>query len=178
MGGTGAGLIIAAAAYATPYLVAAATIVAGSGSGSAASKRGVTIITSVLGHQVLLEHWPHSNKTVLSNTSGGLLEFAFKGTALANSMKRDSPEPFNFVTFQSDLGNHVAVSSIHGSEELSQLIVSAVPGEIYNSTLVKRDEFSVSWLSYSYDDSNHDLASEWQNRENDGYVEGYMEDQA
>lgn len=92
-------------------------------------------------------------------------------------MKRDTPESFNFETFKSDLGKHIAVSSINGSEELSQIIVTVVPGEINNSTLLKRDVFSVSWLSYNYDDSNYDLASEWQERENNDYTQGYMEDQ-
>lgn len=93
-----AGGIIATAA------VASAAVVAGLGSGSEAHKRGLTIITKALGHQVLLEQWPHSNKTVLSNANGGLLEFGFKGIAVPNSLKRDTSDPFNFVTFQSDLG--------------------------------------------------------------------------
>lgn len=52
-----------------------------------------------------------------------------------------------------------------------------MPGEINNSTLLKREEFSVSWLSYNYDNSNHDLAAEWQERESDDYAQGYMEAQ-
>lgn len=73
---------------------------------------------------MLLDPWPHSNTTVQANTNGGLLKFEDKGTEFSNSVKRDTAGPFNFVAFQSDLGQHVAVSSIHGSEELFQLMPS------------------------------------------------------
>lgn len=90
--------------------------------------------------------------------------------------KRDSAVNHNFIQFNTTFGVHIAVSPVLSIEELAKHILVAELGVPFgNSSLVKRQEFSVNWVSYGWDNANHDFSQEWYNYEG-GNFDSLLED--
>lgn len=70
----------------------------------------------------------------------------------------------NVIHFSSDSGKHAAVPVLgQSNQELASLIVASTPAIMTNSTQLTKRDFSVSWLSYNYDNCNKDLCMKWYN---------------
>ncbi|CCF57653.1 hypothetical protein KAFR_0C06580 [Kazachstania africana CBS 2517] len=148
--------------------VVVAAIVLGQSEGDVPSKRNLGTFedwNGPFGSIVNISVWPHDNSSVISTVTRSQINFNYVAvTSQSNSSlsKRDSTTLANSLHFTSQFGNHVASSIVYTAEELSQLIVTAVPGQLVNSNFTKRtDTFEVSWLSYNFDNSNKGLAYDW-----------------
>lgn len=78
--------------------------------------------------------------------------------------KRDD-DTLLMISFETKYGNHSAIAMPHfSSEDLINSIAEATPGVMKDmDRLTKRDDgFSVDWLSYNFDNVNHDLSGDWQ----------------
>lgn len=153
--GTGLGLggfVIAAAAYATPYWVAAiclatasevcapiagavlataavivAAVLVGKSSGSA-TKRGLTKTISVLNHTITFTDHILNGQTLSNGTGSNFVTIGFSGYAVHDTIKRDSTTDINFVGYTTEHGTHISTSSVHNVSSLIDKIVAAVPG--------------------------------------------------
>ena len=146
------GFVIAAAAYATPYWVAAiciastggvcspiagavlatstvivAAVLVGKSSGSA-TKRGLSKTISVLNHTITFTDHVLNGQTLSNGTSSNFVTIGFSGYAVHDTIKRDGAAELNFVGYTTEHGTHISTSSVHNVSMLIDQIVAVVPG--------------------------------------------------
>ncbi|CCF56621.1 hypothetical protein KAFR_0B03250 [Kazachstania africana CBS 2517] len=88
---------------------------------------------------------------------------AFNLSVSAELSKRDSEMSIlPSLLFHTDLGTHHAVGLHLDHSALISKILDAIPGQLPEQYLAKRDDgFEVDWVSYNYDNVNKDLAVQW-----------------
>lgn len=113
---------------------------------------------------------PHqlTDTSHISSSTGELISFGLVGeiSQIKDLKKLDNGVTHKFIQFNTTLGVQVAVSPVFSVEDLAKRILVAEPGVPFGDrSLVKRDEFSVDWVSYGWDNANHDLSQEWNDYE-------------
>lgn len=135
-------------------------------------------VNSIFGHDITDLSHHLTDTTHISSSTGEVISFGLvvEISQVNHLQKRDSSINHNYIQFNTTLGVHVAVSPVLSIEKLAKHILVVEPGVPFgNSSLVKRQEFSVNWVSYGWDNANHDLSQEWYNYEG-GSFDSLLED--
>lgn len=131
----------------------------------------------IFGHKISTVSHDNLNVVRPSYATGENLSFGIGGFTTNEQRIEKRSQSFNhtFVYFNSTYGTHVAVASgIHPNDLVEKILHSKPYQPIQNSTLSKREDFAVEWVSYGYDNGNYDLAVEWNSYEG-GSVDSYLE---
>ena len=147
------------------------------------TKRGLIKTISALNHTIIFTDHILNDQTLSNGTARNFVTIGFSEYAVHDSIKRDGAADINFGGYTAEYGTHVSTSSVHYVSRIINQIVAAVPevsdtsGNASDITFQRHSqEFAISWILMTYDQSYGDLAQNWQNDEGGaGNFDSYAE---